>query len=105
MSTLTHISSYSMFRRALGVLAIASLGLVGATSTAQAGIDIRAPFTHVGVDRHDGINVAAPFTRVNVGGHRHHDDRRGYYNDRRDYRDHRGYDRYHDHDRGFFGRW
>ncbi|WP_348761778.1 hypothetical protein [uncultured Salinisphaera sp.] len=126
MDISTNSAIRSMSRRLASVLAIASLGLLGVTSNAQAGIDIRAPFTHVGVDRHDGVNVAAPFTRVNVGGHRHHDDRRGYYNDRRyerrryghhrgwrdnrrAYRHHRDYGHYHerrhDRDRGFFGRW
>ena len=107
------------------LMGLVSLTLLGGMSTAQAGIDIRAPFTHVGVDRERGVNVAAPFTRVNVGGHRHHDDRRHYRGSRYDRpspRHSRGWDRrwdrrghrHHHHDRherrddrgrGFFGRW
>ncbi len=102
------------------LMGLLSLTLLGGMGTAQAGIDIRAPFTHVGVDRERGVNVAAPFTRVNVGGRRHHDDRRHYRGsryDRRSYHHNRGWDRRahrHHHDRydhrndrgrGFFGRW
>ena len=39
------------------LMGLLSFTLLGGMGTAQAGIDIRAPFTHVGVDRERGVNV------------------------------------------------
>lgn len=64
------------------------LMLLGVGVTAQAGIDVRAPFTHVGVDRDHGVNVRAPFTNVHAGGHNDH---RSHWDNRRNDRRSHGY--------------
>ncbi|ROO25855.1 hypothetical protein SAJA_12200 [Salinisphaera japonica YTM-1] len=125
------IASSTLRRSFIGLAGLIGLAFLASTSPAHAGIDVRAPFTHVGVDRDHGVNIAAPFTRLNVDGHRHHRDRRshhrGFSHQRRAYSAHRGWrhDRrayqkraYRDHhrdvrryhyerrnNRGFFGRW
>lgn len=100
---------------------LGGLALLLTAVSAQAGIDVRAPFTHVGVDRDHGVSVRAPFTHVQVGhGRYRHDERRGwhdrhihhrgYYHDRGYHYAHRDHDRrdWHDHEprhHGLFGLW
>lgn len=68
---------------------LAGLVLLGLGMSAQAGVDVRAPFTHVGVGQ-QGVNVQAPFTGVHVtpAGY-HRDDHRRHDSRRYDHRHHR----------------
>lgn len=74
-------------RRPLLRAAVAGLALLGVGMSAHAGIDVRAPFTHVGVG-HGGVGVSAPFTNVQVGHHRDNRRDRSSHHGKRDVRLH-----------------
>jgi len=84
--------------------AIAGLVLLGVGMSAQAGGDIRAPFTHIGVG-HNGVGVNAPFTNVRVGRHANQHGNR--YRDHRRQNDRRRFSHRNDQDRGhgYHGRY
>gem|GEM_PF-1448200 len=77
---------------------LAGLALLGVGLSAQAGVDVRAPFTHVGVG-HGGVGVQAPFTNVQVGHHQSSRDKHYGHHYQHDYRRNHGRDSGHRYDR------